>query len=86
MNKPMFLLLTFPRADQIKKCNTILKLVSLLGLIIPLAFSFQVGNFTFPTLLPKWGAIYSLESLWDLKSEITSLHFTDFILVKVISL
>jgi hypothetical protein len=37
-------------------------------------------------LLPKWGAIYLLKSLWDLKSEITSLHFTDFTLVKVISL
>ncbi len=38
------------------------------------------------SLLPKWGAIYYLKSLWDLKSEITSLHFTDFILVKAISL
>jgi hypothetical protein len=38
------------------------------------------------TLLQKWGAIYSPKSLWDLKSEIISLHFIDFTLVKVISL
>jgi hypothetical protein len=38
------------------------------------------------SLLPKWGAIYELKSLWDLKSEKTSLHFTDLTLVKVISL
>ncbi len=38
------------------------------------------------TLLQKWGAIYQPKSLWDLKSEIISLHFTDFTLVKVISL
>ncbi len=48
MNKPMFLLLTFPLVDQIQKCDTILKLVSLLGLGIPLAFYLQVDNFTFP--------------------------------------
>ncbi len=48
MNKPMFLLLTFPLVDQIQKCDTILKLISLLGLAIPLAFYFQVDNFAFP--------------------------------------
>jgi len=36
-------------------------------------------------LLPKWGAIYKFQSLWDLKSEIISLHFIDLTLVKVIS-
>jgi hypothetical protein len=35
-------------------------------------------------LLQKLGAIYLPKSRWDLKSEITSLHFTDFTLVKVI--
>ncbi len=29
-------------------------------------------------LLQKWGAIHQPESLWDLKNEINSLHFTDF--------
>ncbi len=38
------------------------------------------------SLLQKWGVIYKLKSLWDLKSEISSLHFIDFTLVKVISL
>ncbi len=38
------------------------------------------------SLLPKWGVIYELKSLWDFKSEITSLHFTDFTLMKVIPL
>jgi hypothetical protein len=38
------------------------------------------------TLPPKWGAIYSFKSLWDLKNEIISLHFTDFTLVTAISL
>jgi hypothetical protein len=42
--------------------------------------------FEVKTLLLKWGAIHKLKSLWNLKSEITSLHFTDFTLVKVISL
>jgi hypothetical protein len=44
----------------------------------------QVSNFI--TLPQKWRVIYYPKSLWDLKSELTSLHFTDFILVKVISL
>jgi hypothetical protein len=39
-----------------------------------------------PTLLQKLGAIYHPKSLWDLKSEIISLYFIDFTLVKVISL
>jgi hypothetical protein len=52
------------------------------------SFLKESGSKTFDVLalLPKWGAIYQLKSLWDLKSEITSLHFTDFTVVKVISL
>jgi len=37
-------------------------------------------------LLQKWGVIYYPKSLWDFKSEITSLHFINFTLMKVISL
>jgi hypothetical protein len=33
----------------------------------------------------KVGVIHWLKSLWDFKSEIGSLHFTNFILIKVIS-
>jgi hypothetical protein len=33
--------------------------------------------------LPKWGVIYYLKSLWDLKHEITSLHFTDFTIISL---
>ncbi len=40
----------------------------------------------FKALLQKWGAIHQPKSLWDFESEISSLHFTDFTLVKVISL
>jgi len=36
-----------------------------------------------PTLLQKWSVIYWLKSLWDFKSEISSLHFIDFTLVKL---
>jgi hypothetical protein len=35
------------------------------------------------SLLPKWGAIYYLKSLWYLKSEITSLHFTNFTIISL---
>ncbi len=34
-------------------------------------------------LLQKWGAIYQPKSLWDLKTEITSLHFTDFTIISL---
>jgi hypothetical protein len=34
----------------------------------------------------KWGAIHEPKSLWDLKNETFSLHFSDSTLVKVISL
>ncbi len=34
------------------------------------------------TLVQKWGAIHWLKSLWDFKSEIGSLHFSGFILIK----
>ncbi len=37
-------------------------------------------------LVQKWDAIHKLKSLWDLKNETCSLHFSDFTLVKVISL
>jgi hypothetical protein len=37
-------------------------------------------------LVQKWDAIHKLKSLWDLKIETCSLHFSDFTLVKVISL
>jgi len=40
----------------------------------------------FLALLQKWGEVHYHKSLWDLKSEISSLHFSDFIFVKVISL
>ncbi len=40
----------------------------------------------FLSLPPKWGAIYYFKSLWDFKSEITSLHSTNFTLVKAIQL
>jgi hypothetical protein len=36
------------------------------------------------SLLQKWGAIYKPKSLWGLQSEINSLHFTNFTLVKII--
>jgi hypothetical protein len=37
-------------------------------------------------LIQKWGAIHWPKSLWDVKSEIGSLHLGDFTLDKVISL
>jgi hypothetical protein len=36
-------------------------------------------------LIQKWGLGHYVKSLWDLKSEIGSLHFSDFTLVKIIS-
>ncbi len=39
-----------------------------------------------PSLVQKWGVVDQFKSLWDFKSEISSLHFNDFTLVKVISL
>jgi hypothetical protein len=39
-----------------------------------------------PPLLQKWGVVHEPKSLWDLKTEISSFHFNDFIVVKVISL
>jgi hypothetical protein len=35
------------------------------------------------TLLQKWHAVHYLKSLWDLKSEISSLHFTNFIIISL---
>jgi hypothetical protein len=35
------------------------------------------------TLLQKWGAVHQPKSLWDFKSEITSLHFTNFIIISL---
>jgi len=36
-------------------------------------------------LIQKWGVVHWLKLIWDFKSEINSLHFNDFTLVKVIS-
>jgi hypothetical protein len=38
------------------------------------------------TLVQKWGVVDKLKSLWGLKNEISSLYFSDFTMVKVISL
>jgi hypothetical protein len=37
-----------------------------------------------PTLLQRWSAIHWPKSLWDLKNEMNSLHFSDFTMVKII--
>ncbi len=37
------------------------------------------------TLVQKWGAIHWPKLLWDFKTEIGSLHFSDFKMVKIIS-
>jgi len=38
------------------------------------------------SLVQKWGVVHEPKSSWDLKSEISSLHFSNFTLVKFISL
>jgi hypothetical protein len=38
------------------------------------------------SLIQKWDVIHYPKSLWNFKSEINSLHFNDFTMVKVISL
>ncbi len=38
------------------------------------------------SLVQKWGVFHWAKSLWDLKNEIDSLQFSDFDLVKVISI
>jgi hypothetical protein len=42
-----------------------------------------LSSSTLPTLLQKWGAIYKPKLLWNLKSEIISLHFTNFTIISL---
>jgi hypothetical protein len=44
---------------------------------------FTIVQLHYNSLLQKWGAIYEPKSLWDLKSEIISLHFIDFTTMKL---